>query len=140
MPARCVQPEFMKVKAPTLSIGVLILTIAACRNYSSKADSSPSGKYAIFATVNRTDRSKKDYASVIIHLLDNKGKELSTFDTRAGDFSSWEIGWAHQSDTIVLFSGDIGNYAYKIQNDSLIGIKLTDDLNERARELKAKTP
>ena len=129
----------MKIKFQTIFISLFILGVPSCRNYSSQIDKSPSGKYSFFTSVNRTDRSKKDYASVIIHLLDNSGKQILMFDTRAGDFSSWAVGWDHERDTLVLFSGDIGNFAYKIDHESLIGIELSENLNTRALELKVTT-
>ncbi|MEO6453025.1 MAG: hypothetical protein ABIN97_03080 [Ginsengibacter sp.] len=87
-------------------------------------------------TVNRTNNKKTDFADVIIHLYNSKGQLLSDFNTNAGDANKWAVGWDKTKDTLILFSSDIGNVAYKIENGKLKSIDLTDELNSRANKLK----
>jgi hypothetical protein len=116
----------------------LLLELAGCRligDYKRDKIMSPTKKYYLTATVNRTNSSKEDYASVIIHLYSFDGQLLSNFDTRASDASTWAVGWDKSRDTIILYSGDINNVALKIENGQLKHIELSGDLNARANEL-----
>jgi len=128
----------------TILTFILLLCLTSCRLSGSryftddKSDKtvSPTTKYYITTTVNRTNNKKDDFADVIIHLYNSKGKLLSDFNTGAGDSNKWAAGWDRIKDTIILFSSDIGNAAYKIENEKLKSVDLTDELNRRASELK----
>ncbi len=122
----------------TLNI-ILSLLITGCgfsSDYKSDKILSPTKKYYLTTSVNRTIKAKNDFADVIIHLYSFGGQELSDFNTHAGDANKWTVGWDETKDTIVLFSSDIGNAAYSIQNGQLRVITLTDELNKRAMQLK----
>lgn len=122
-----------------LIVLVSVLSVTSCRflgDYKSDKQVSPTKKYYIVATVNRTDHGKKDFASVVVHLYDSKGHLLSEVDTRAGDANKWAAGWDKLRDTIILFSTDIANQAYKIENGEMRPVYLTDEINTRADELK----
>jgi hypothetical protein len=117
----------------------LLLSLAGCRlisDYRSDKIISPTKRYYLPATVNRTDHTKKDYASVIIQLYGFNGKLISGFDTRAGDANKWAVGWDRSRDTIILFSSDMDNEAFKIENGEMKPIELSDEINKRAEELK----
>ena len=118
---------------------ILLLSLVGCRligDYKSNKIISPTKKYYLTATVNRTNHAKKDYASVVIQLYDFNGKLMSDFNTRAGDANKWAVGWDRSRDTIILFSSDIDNEAFKIENWEMKPIELTDEINKRADELK----
>jgi hypothetical protein len=120
-------------------IVILSLLLVSCTflgDYKSEKIPSPTGKYYLITSVNRRDKSKSDYAGVIIHLYASTGQLLSDLNTGAGDFSKWAIGWDSATDLIVVFSSDIGNAAYEIKNGKLNPVALTDELNKRALELK----
>ena len=106
-------------------------------NYKSKVIKSPSGKFSINTTVNRTNEIADDYAYVIIHLYDKNNKKIAQVNSRASDASKWAIGWAKSEDTIVMQSSDIGNQAWIIVNNKIAGIRITDELDKRAEYLKA---
>jgi hypothetical protein len=100
---------------------------------------SPTGGYAIFATVNRTDRDRPDYAFVVIHLLDPEGKELQVYRSRAGDASKWALGWMPDADVVILQSSDVGSMAFEISEDHLKEISpLNEVMKSRAKILKAE--
>jgi hypothetical protein len=116
----------------------LLLSLVGCRligDYKSNKIISPTKKYYLIATVNRIDNDKKDYASVVIQLYGFNGKLMSDFDTRAGDANKWAVGWDKSSDTIILFSSDINNEAFKIENGEIKPIERFDEINKRADEL-----
>ena len=117
----------------------LILLVSSCAFFSDyKSDKvlSPTKRYYLTVSVNRTDKAKNDFADVVIHLYNSGGQPLSDFNTHAGDANKWTVGWDNTKDTIILFSSDIGNSAYQIENGQLKFIGLTDELNKRAIQLK----
>ena len=105
-------------------------------DYKSGKIISPTTKFYLTTTVNRTNQTRNDYADVIIHLYGSDGRLKSNFNTRARDANKWAVGWDKTKDTIILFSSDIGNSAYRIESGQLKSIELTDELNKRAIELK----
>ena|ERR1044072_28463 len=134
----------MKVQQPILTIISLLFCLTSCRlnsgrysaDYKSDKIVSPTAKYFITTTVNRSNNKKDDFADVVIHLYNSHGQLLFDFNTHAGDANKWAAGWDRTTDTIVLFSSDIGNAAYEIENEKLKSVDLTDELNKRASELK----
>jgi len=96
---------------------------------------SPSGKYLLNATVNRTNTKANDYAEVLIHIYTPGKIELMQIHSKGGDANKWALGWTSSGDTIVLQSSDIGNKAWKLNADTLSVITLTPALNHRAGEL-----
>ena len=100
---------------------------------------SPSGQYAVFATVNRTARSSPDYAYVVIHLLDAEDSELQVYRSRAGDANRWALGWMPGSDVVVLQSSDVASMAFRIAGGALEEITPLDEhMRARAEILKAE--
>jgi len=118
----------------------LTLTLISlnCRpnNYKGDKTESPSRKYYFITTVNRTDKSKQDYADLILNLYNSNGEFLSALNTNASDFSKWVVDWEKRNDTIILNSSDIGILAWRIENGKLQRIELNADLKNQAAELK----
>lgn len=114
----------------------IFLTFISCffSDYESKLVKSPSGKYQIKATVNRTDKQNSNFAEVYIHLFDSNGK-LKEIKTGAGDANKWAFGWTKKGDTIILYSSDIGNKSWAINKNTPIEVKMDKNLNERAESL-----
>jgi hypothetical protein len=123
----------MKALAVLILIG---LFAASCvRDIKSDVTKSPSGKYLLNATVNRTNAEANDYAEVLIHIYTPGKIELMQIHSKAGDVNKWALGWTTSGDTIVLQSSDIGNKAWTLIADTLSVITLTPALNHRAGEL-----
>ena len=97
--------------------------ISGCSNHKSELLVSPSNGYFLQTSVNRTDKSLKNYAYILLHLYNERGEFLHTLNTRAGDFSAWKISWDENTDTILMYSGDIGNLAFTVEEDQLIPLK-----------------
>lgn len=116
----------------------LPLSIIGCsvEDYESDLKKSPSERYWIKATVNKTDKNAEDYANVVIHIYDSEKNNIDSLDSKAGDFSKWAIGWTEFGDTIVIFSSDIGNKAWRITDNNLQQVSVNERLNQRANELK----
>lgn len=113
------------------------LTSCLLLDEETKLVESPTGNYFIKATVNRTDKSKEDYAYVIIHVYDEEEK-LFDFNSRAGDAQKWALGWITKGDTIVLQTSDIGDRAWIIDTSGPVEIEMTNELHLRAKELNAE--
>ena len=116
----------------------IISTFISCRasNYSSNKLVSPSKKYYLIVTVNRNNKSQNNYGVIMLNLYDSNGSFSSILNTTAGDFNKWNVGWDKKYDTAILYSSDIGNSAWKIENNRLIPVNLNEELNKRADELK----
>ncbi len=127
----------MKIKTVIL-IFILTLNLSGCilNDYKGRKIISPTRKYYLIVHVNRSDKTKSDYAYVFINLYNSVGKLRSTLNTHAGDFSEWAVGWDKEKDTIILYSSDISNNAWKIENEKIVPIPLSDELNKRADELE----
>lgn len=119
---------------------LISICVAGCmmNNYESQKTFSPSGKYYIITTVNQTDKSKNDYADVYISLFSNDGVLKNKFNSKAGDFNKWAIGWDSDGDTIIMNSSDIGMRAWRLENDQPIQIEITEKIKSRAKILKAE--
>lgn len=116
---------------------ILLFSCSSDKQQSEKI-TSPSKKYYLTTTVNSSDKSKDDYADVVIHLYNTSGQLKFSLNTKAGDFSKWAVGWDNKNDTMILFSSDIGTYAWKIEHDSLKTIDITDNIKEIAKDIKNK--
>lgn len=121
---------------------VIFLIIASgcySSDYSEGPVVSPSKKYYITVTVNRTNEKQENYAYVVINLYDINSKLLQTFNTGAGDLNKWAIDWMPEQDIIVMNSSDIGTYAWVIKdNINFKSIKVTKVIDDRANEIKIK--
>ena len=126
----------MQNKFYTLIIAVL-LTSCLFIDEETKLIESPTGSYLIKATVNRTNKSKEDYAYVIINVYDGQEK-LFDFNSEAGDAQKWALGWTAKGDTIILQTSDIGDRAWIIDTNGPKEIEMTNELYSRAKELKAE--
>ena len=124
-------------KRSSFMLVTLLFNFSGCiaDDYKTEKTVSPSTHYYLITTVNRSDNSKNDYADVVINLFDSLGQLKSILNTHAGDANKWAVGWDNQRDTVILFSSDIDNNAWAVQRDSLVPIKMSSYLNNRANEL-----
>jgi hypothetical protein len=117
------------------SIILIFLILIGCSDYETKTYISKTGNYSVKATVNRTNEKADDYADVLIHIYDKSKKELHKFNSGAGDFNKWSLGWTLLGDTIILQSSDIGNKAWIIKNGLEKETQITKELNEQIDKL-----
>ena len=121
-----------------IAISLILLPIFGCgpsRDIAKVVDS-PSGKYKIKATINKSKTDPTKYLCIHMTLLDSKGNVLSRLQTGASHIMKWAVGWMNKRDIVVLYSGDIGTYAYKIENNKLKEIKTTPAIISRGNQLK----
>ena len=96
---------------------------------------SPSGRYRIVATIDQAADRAEQHPHIFLRLLDSSGRELFVVDSRASDYQKWALGWMPDSDTVVLYSSDIGTRVYAIENGQLLGIGVTASSQARACQL-----
>ena len=131
---------------PQYWIRALILGMLVCsgcgpfmKDHHGSPVKSPGGRYAVFATVNRTDQNSPDYAYVVMHLTDADGKELHVYRSRAGDANKWALGWMPEEDVVILQSSDVGSMAFRIDHGKLVEVSpISDEMYARAKVLKAE--
>ncbi|WP_299155959.1 hypothetical protein [uncultured Tenacibaculum sp.] len=125
------------MKSKLLLSGFLVFFVSCFSDYDGEYFNSPSLKYKIKAKVNRTNKEDENYAYVMIYLYDKNSNLLDSINSRAGDFNKWALGWGEKSDTIILYSSDIGSKGYSIKANKMVALKkITEKINKRAEVIK----
>lgn len=99
------------------ALTVMSLFLAACTPRSSERIDSPNGSYTVWAEISGNEADPTRRMCVRLKIEDKTTKAVKAFQTGASDYSAWAIGW--QGDAVVLYSSDIGTYAYDIGPDSI---------------------
>ena len=130
----------MKAKFFLLTLA-FALGIAGCdniRNQHSGKTGSPSGKYSFSTFINQSDKSSAEYGYVVIDLFDKEGNKISSLNTAISSFKKWAIGWDSSSDIIVMYTREMGTFAWRIENAQLISIEVTDEHEKEGEKLRAE--
>jgi len=70
----------------------------------------------------------------VLRVSKSDGTPVAEVNTGASNNMKWATGWVDES-TIVLYSSDIGTYAYQIVNDnSLVKVETTPEISNRDRK------
>jgi hypothetical protein len=126
-------------RSQILFIAALIICAAGCndiRNRHSGKMHSPTEKYYITTYINQGDKTKADYGYVVIDLFDSDGKQITSMNTAVNSFKKWAVGWENSADIVVMYTREMGTFAWKIENDKLISIGITDDFEKQADKLR----
>ena len=127
----------MGVRFARIIGAVLLISLTGCmRDWNGPDVPSHTGRYFLNSTVNRTEPPREDFGLVIVHVKDSTGKELAILNTKVGDAMQWHVGWSQYGDTIILWSSDIGNKAWVIENNTVSEVPMTPSLNEQADWMK----
>ena len=104
-----------------LLVCITFTLVASCLsgNYKYEELLSPTGKYTVYATVDRTDKSAADYADVVIHLMDNQKQLIQSVNSHVVDFNKWTLEWKENNDTLILKNSDLGDKIYFIEENNL---------------------
>ena len=86
---------------------------------------SPTGEYVIQVEL---DNSEPGDEHIAFRLLNKSGNQLDYIRTLSGDHMKWSVNWFDRN-TIVLHSHDVETYSWKIENNKLVEIGLTDEIN-----------
>ena len=104
-----------------------------------KAIASPSNAMTLTPSVNQSEADPTKYLCVAFDIHDKSGGLRHSIQSSASDTSKWAIGWFDDA-TIVLYSSDIGTYAWQLSDDgkiSQMNPPLPGELNEYGDRIKA---
>jgi len=100
-----------EMKHITLSILISLLCFGCGRGGSQEA-ASPDGELKVRTEISGDEAGPTRYLCVILIFEDSDGKE-KRIQTVASDTMKWALDW-HDSDTLILYSSDIGTNAYDL--------------------------
>ena len=104
-----------------------------------KPIASPDGTMTLTPLVNQSKADPTKYLCVAFDVHDKSNTFLHQVQSSASDIQKWAIGWFDDS-TIVLYSSDIGTYAWKIAGDGSISQlphPLPAEINDYGDRIKA---
>ncbi len=94
---------------------------------------SPSGAFAVTTEISGAEAGPSDRYCVRLKVRETKTGRVMTFQTGASDVQKWAIAWS-PSDSLVLYSSDIGILAYDIKNGQIVERSPDDAERKVARE------
>ncbi len=97
-------------------------------------------RHAVQATVNTEKTDPAKYLCVRLRVLAADGQVLQEIQTAASVLMKWAMGW-HGSDTIVLYSSDVGPSAWKETGAGTwepVAYPLPAEIKKRSEELRQK--
>lgn len=121
---------------------LLLFGLLGCSELSRDEDfkpiPSPSGEYELRASIRVSSPDHGGVGIIMLSVSKPNGTQIDQVSTGASNNMKWAIGWL-DDDTIVLYSSDIGTYAYQIKDEnSLVKLPLTDEIIKRGEELKTE--
>ena len=125
------------VSAMKHKILILIVTgLLGCGDQNLERLDSPSGLYSLDVELLGNDDNPSDRYILIFKLRDRDGEELDRLRTGASDVMKWSVTWVDK-DTIILYSQDIGTYAWTIdENQKFFAIEnVPQEMIDIAREV-----
>jgi len=121
-----------------LTILFTLFLVFSCSDYVEAEKKSSDGKFSVIAKVNRTDKNAEFYAEPIFEIYDSNKTLIQKIESGAGDYSKWEVGWSKNDNILIMYSSDIGNRAWKINDNRIEKTELTPELNNQADNLVAE--
>lgn len=111
---------------------IVLFFATACGGKEESLIVSPSGIYLASTEISGNEtETKRSCVRIKIH-VPSAGKEFQ-FQTGASDFQKWAIDWSSE-DILILYSSDIGIYAYELKSDKIIERLATDEEKEVGRK------
>ena len=90
----------------------IVVGLLSCGDRNLERLDSPSGLYSLDVELGNKDNPSDRYI-LMFKLRDRAGEELDLLRTGASDVMKWSVAWVDK-DTIILYSQDIGTYAWTI--------------------------
>lgn len=94
---------------------------------------SPSGQYEATAEFGRCNPDSPKELCIRLHIVETQTKKEYTFQTDAAKYIGWAFGWSKKN-ILLLYSSDVGIYAYEIIDGGLRQRTATKEEQEEARE------
>jgi hypothetical protein len=98
---------------------------------------SPSGLLEAKTELSGPEAGSTRHHCVILKVINIQTKKEAKLQTGASDFQRWAIGWA-PGDTLILYSSDIGTYAYDLQDNALVERPITKEEMEVGKDAYQK--
>jgi hypothetical protein len=111
---------------------MFLLLLSACSPHVNQPVESPDGHYILSAEVSGDEAGPTRRMCVRLRITDQKTKTESVYQTGASDNSKWAVGWL--GDVPILFSSDIGIYAYNITGGSITERLANEEEKEAGRK------
>ena len=105
--------------------------MAGCGSSSVGPLTSPSGAFIAHAG------SSAESPLIVLRVQETRTKREITFQTGASDIQKWAIAWS-PANTLVLYSSDIGIYAYEVKDGKLVERLANDSEKEVGRSAYRK--
>lgn len=99
---------------------------------------SPSGHYSVTTEISGADAGPDFGLCVRLKIVEAASGKVSTFQTGASDTQKWALDWS-PDDTLILYSSDIGTYAYELTSGGIVerlATKEERDVGRNAYERK----
>lgn len=110
----------MQLKRMPALLVVAMVAFAGCGAPAElTAIASPDGTMTLTPSVNQSKADQTKYLCVAFDIHDAAGGLLHSVQSGASAIQKWAIAWFDDS-TIVLYSSDIGTYAWKLADDGTI--------------------
>lgn len=106
---------------------LLCLLLVGCSRPASPYIVSPSGVFSARAEISGNEAGPTRRYCVRLGIEDIKTKRWLTFQTGASDVQKWAVAWS-PSDSLVLYSSDIGTLAYDVKDGQIL--ERTPDADE----------
>lgn len=107
----------------------LLVTVAGCLGSGPHALApipSPNQSLIVTPSVNRSQSNPTKYLCIAFDITDVAGGRLHHVQTSASDRMKWALGW-YDDATVVLYSSDIGTYAWRLTENGTI-VEMTHPL------------
>ena len=119
------------------TIASLILGCSGAPSVALRPIPSPSRTYTVTPSINTSTKDRTRYLCVAFDVTDNSGATVGHVQTGASDGMRWALGW-HDDGTIVLYSSDIGTYAWKLDANGRLSeaaLPISDELRMTGKQL-----
>lgn len=103
-----------------------------CSRSGSEAVTSPDGRIKVRTEISGREAGPTKRFCVILIFEDSEGEE-KRIQTGASDRMKWALDW-HDSDTLILYSSDIGTTAYDLEGLEVSERRPTDEEMNTGRE------
>jgi len=113
------------------------LALTSCSRRTSGPAISPSGLYSVETDVPGESAGPTRRFCLRLKIHDIPSQKTFLFQTGASDTQKWAIGWS-PNNVLILYSSDIGIYAYETRDGFIMERPATEDEKEIGRAVYEK--
>ena len=109
--------------SPSLAVrsylSICAVLVIGCSRQTASPLSSPSGAFIVSPEISGAEAGPTRRGCVLLQITDTKNKRTLRLQTGASDYQKWALAWS-PTDTLVLYSSDIGTLAYDVQSGQIL--------------------